>query len=144
MGQQEEVPPQVYPGDPDNTPWCRGQIVFYGGSTAAERDEKHIGFPEGYLGDMWLYNVSSNTIRLDMQSFRENVCVHGNIASCAGSRVHSFGMHFECLNTVCSLSTDKGLRVCTHSEIKYSRVFPFPSHRRGNLVLRARVRAFAL
>ena len=60
---QESVSPQVYPGDPENTPWCRGQIVFYGGSTAAERDPRHIGYPEGYLGDMWLYNVSSNTIR---------------------------------------------------------------------------------
>ena len=125
MGQQEEVTPQVYPGDPDNTPWCRGQIVFYGGSTAAERDERHIGFPEGYLGDMWLYNVSSNTIRLDIQSFRENVCVHGNIASCAGSRVHSFGMHFECLNTVCSLSTDKGFARLHTQRDQVQPHFPF-------------------
>ena len=38
-------------------------MVFFGGSTAAERDPLHIGYSEGYLGDMWLYNVSSNTIR---------------------------------------------------------------------------------
>ena len=57
------MPPEVYPGERAKTTWCQGQIVFYGGSTAAERDPKHIGYPEGYLGDMWLYNISSNTLR---------------------------------------------------------------------------------
>ena len=58
----EQVEPAVYPGVPAKTAWCRGQIIFYGGSTAADRDENHISYPEGYLGDMWIYNLSSNTI----------------------------------------------------------------------------------
>jgi hypothetical protein len=60
--QQEKVSATVYPGIFEKSPWCRGQIVYYGGSTAAERNESHIGYPEGYLGDMWIYNISSNTI----------------------------------------------------------------------------------
>jgi hypothetical protein len=49
-------------GNPEETPWCRGQVVFFGGSTSAERDPAHPAYPDGYLGDLWIYNVSSNTI----------------------------------------------------------------------------------
>ena len=58
----ETVPPHVYPGVSGVSEWCRGQIIYFGGSTAAFRDPKHISYPEGFLGDMWLYNVSSNTL----------------------------------------------------------------------------------
>ena len=56
------LPASVYPGDPLATDWCRGQVIFYGGGTAAIRDSSFIGYPDGLLPDMWIYNVSSSVI----------------------------------------------------------------------------------
>ena len=56
------LPASVYPGDPLVTDWCRGQIIFYGGGTAALRNTSFIGYPDGLLPDMWIYNVSSTVI----------------------------------------------------------------------------------
>eukprot|EP00960_Hanusia_phi_P026944 746547-Hanusia_phi.AAC.5 len=56
------VPGYVYPGNPQQTPWCRGQIIIHGGRTSANRDPTDMAYPAGYLPDMWIYNVSSETI----------------------------------------------------------------------------------
>jgi hypothetical protein len=59
---QGVLQPSVYPGSPTATDWCRGQVIFYGGGTAALRKASFIGYPDGLLPDMWIYNVSSSVI----------------------------------------------------------------------------------
>jgi hypothetical protein len=60
--EQGVVPPSVYPGLAESTDWCRGQVIFFGGSSSADRDVESPAHPSGYLNDMWIYNVSSKTL----------------------------------------------------------------------------------
>jgi hypothetical protein len=115
------VPPEVYPGDRAKTTWCQGQIVFYGGSTAAERDPKHIGYPEGYLGDMWLYNISSNTLRYCCDGYAEK-----HFAFCGlAARAPVIVLAHERV-----VPSDKTVRNDI-SEIAYSQLLRHPVRRRG-------------
>ena len=56
------LPHRVYPGVLGETAWCQGQVVYYGGKTQAATDQAHRAHPHGFLGDLWLYNVSSNVL----------------------------------------------------------------------------------
>ena len=44
----------------DPPAWCQGQVVIYAGKTEAAVDTEHLAHPNGFLGDLWIYNVSSN------------------------------------------------------------------------------------
>lgn len=101
---QGVLPVPVYPGDPDATPWCRGQLLLFGGSTSAERDPGHPAYPEGYLGDLWIYNMSSNTIS-ELRYSRNNphpVRRRDHAAAIDRDYLYLFGgTSNECLGGIC-------------------------------------------
>jgi hypothetical protein len=41
---------------------CKGQVLIYGGQTEAATDASQASHPNGFLGDIWILNISSNVI----------------------------------------------------------------------------------